>query len=73
MWIKNKNMENKSELLKKLGFSENYLKVLFEKSNIEGISNESECLNSFETISRNSSDVNFIIIEQSEKPFLPEF
>jgi hypothetical protein len=60
-------MENKNEILKKLGFSDEYLKIIEENASIDWYPeiNNSE---NFENINTNSLDITTPIIEITEKP-----
>lgn len=68
MEIKNKNMENKIELLKKLGFSEGYLKFVADESEQNETGVKQDCQFVFDVISVNTSEIIYPIIEKTEAP-----
>jgi hypothetical protein len=61
-------MENKIELLKKLGFSDSYLKFVADNSE----QNETEFLQvgqfAFDVISVDTSEITYPVIEKTEAP-----
>lgn len=66
---KKNNMKDKVKLLKELGFSEDFIKVLEDiKENEINNLDSNASINPFEAVNMKSSDMNDLVIEKSVKP-----
>ena len=61
-------MENKIDILKKLGFSDDYLKIISEESHNPNMTVIQASMYNFENINSISSDITQPVIEKTEKP-----
>lgn len=68
MELKNKNMETRNNLLKELGFSENFINVIENSSNENIFDNIDQTFSCYDSIGIIDSDFTSLIIEKSEEP-----